>query len=79
MLAAHDGRVAVLFVADGTIRWGRFEEAERKITLADVKRAGDEDLVDLAAALTLSNGGGVYTLETDKMPGRATAAALLRY
>lgn len=79
VVAAHDGRVATLFVGNGMARWGRFAEGERKIILSDEKRTGDEDLIDLAASLTLSKGGSVYTLEPEKMPGQAAAAALLRY
>ncbi len=79
VLAARDGRIAVLFLASGTARWGRFEEGGRKITLSDEKTNWDEDLMDTAAFLTLAGGGSVYTLEPEKMPGRAALAALLRY
>ena len=40
---------------------------------------GDEDLVNLAAAHTLLNGGEVYALKAEAMPDQAMMAASFRY
>jgi hypothetical protein len=41
--------------------------------------AGDEPLLDLAAAQTYLKGGVVYIMEPGKVPGDSYAAAVLRY
>lgn len=42
-------------------------------------RQADEDLLDLAAMLTISNSGSVYAVEPDKVPGEMPLAAVYRY
>ena len=39
----------------------------------------DEDLYDLAAVQAYLNGGNVYAVTADKMPGRDPLAAVFRY
>jgi hypothetical protein len=75
--AAADGRVEALFVQEGAERWGRFDERTRKVVVHDEPEAGDEDLLNAAAAETLSTGGAVLLLGRDEMPD--PAGALLRY
>ncbi len=78
-LAAHDGRVAVLFAALEVRAWGFFQTAEHRIEQHDTELPGDEDLLDFAAAHTLVNSGQVYVTRAEQVPGGAPVAALLRY
>lgn len=77
--AAHYGRVQVLFVANGAQQWGTFDPDANGIGLHEEAEPGDEDLLDLAAAQTLRNGGSVYAMEPDRVPGGPPAAAVFRY
>lgn len=40
---------------------------------------GDEELIDLAAVETFKNGGRVYAVNPDEVPGGGVLAAVLRY
>lgn len=79
VLAAHDGRVASLFVAVGDQRWGTFDGERREVVLHERREPGDEDLLDRAAVLTLQASGAVYALPPEEVPGRTGVAAVLRY
>jgi hypothetical protein len=80
--AAAEGRVLHLFVANEAETWGRFDEAAGtvKVTARDDLEA--EDLLDVAAQMTLTKGGDVHALPLDDMPGdppRKAVVAVLRY
>ncbi len=77
--AAHHGRVEALFVALGLERWGRFEPETGAVELRDEPAAGDEDLLDLASIQTFINGGAVFPVAPERVPGGAPVAAVLRY
>lgn len=78
--AAHQGRIAVLFVAVGVRRWGHFDQSRYEIEVHDEKQPADQDLLDLAAAQTVLNGGTVYAVDPDAMPeAGAELAAVYRY
>lgn len=79
LLAAHDGRVAVMLVATGVHVWGQFDPESREVVLRKEPSTGDEDLLDLAAVQTLVNGGAVHPLQQDEMPEGAAVAAVYRY
>ncbi len=79
VVAASEGRVDTLFVADGTRRWGRFDSSSRTVTEHPEPRPGDEDLVDRAAVDTIRHSGTVYVLPHDEMPELLELAGLLRY
>jgi hypothetical protein len=79
LLTAHDGRIATLFVATGVQQWGDFDPERRRIHLHKHKRPGAEDLLDLAAARTVTRGGTVYAVEPQQAPGGGSVAALFRY
>jgi hypothetical protein len=79
VVAAHDGRVASLFVAQGAHLWGRFDPETREVSVEDESSAGSDDLLDLAAVETLVNGGTVYPVEAEEMPAEAVIAAAYRY
>ncbi len=77
--AAHYGRVDVLWVALDTQIWGRFDPEAGNLQRREDPEPGDEDLLDLAALQTLSNGGTVYAVDAAGVPGGGPLAALLRY
>lgn len=79
VLAAHDGRVQTLFVAKGVRHWGRFDIKSREIQFMDALEDGGEDLLDLAAVRTFLNGGKVFVVEPDDVPGSKSVAAVFRY
>lgn len=77
--AASDGRIETLFIATGVQPWGVFDPDTNEIKLHSQMEPGDEPLLDLAAVQTYLKGGTVYAVEPDKVPGGASAVAVLRY
>lgn len=77
--AAQYGRIDTLFVAEGTPIWGLFKSADDKVVVHPEVQPGDEDLSDIAAMLTILNGGTVHPVPPARMPERAKLAAILRY
>jgi hypothetical protein len=77
--AAFGGRVDVLFIPLGVQVWGSFDPKSGAILLHDKERPGDQDLLDLAAIYTLMQGGKVYAVKKDQVPGGVSAAAIFRY
>jgi hypothetical protein len=76
---AYHGRVYALFVAADQQKWGTYDTFEDKLAVHSKEETCDIDLLDFAAAHTLVHGGGVYIVETDKLPSKSPAAAVLRY
>jgi len=80
VVAAADGRVDTLFVREGARRWGRFDVANRSVTLRDRAEPLDEELVDRAAVETLARDGSVHIVPAAEMPVRESqVAAELRF
>jgi hypothetical protein len=77
--AAHRGQVDVLFVWVDEEKWGTFDHATGRVTTRDVRRPGDEDLLELAAVGTFLNRGTVYAVPSHGMPDGAASAAILRF
>lgn len=78
--AAIFSRVDTLFVPLDTCQWGTYDESTNVVELHEERMPGDEDLFNLAAVHTHSNGGMVHVLPADQMPidgGRC--AAIFRY
>jgi hypothetical protein len=71
--AAEAGRIDMLFVPTGT----HVESASH--ATADVSHARARDPIEQAVVSTLLNGGTVYAVTEDEMPGGAAIAALFRY
>jgi hypothetical protein len=81
-LASYRERAAkggALFVADGAVVWGKLDETDGKARIHDIRRAGDEDLLDRAAVETIATGGRVVCLPQALMPDAGPVAATLRY
>jgi hypothetical protein len=77
--AAYHGQIETLFVALDLERWGVFDPDSNKMELHREAQPGDEDLLDLAAVHTVLNSGTVYAVESGKVPGETSLAALFRY
>lgn len=79
--AAVDGRVETLFVPSGVRRWGRFDRDTRNVDYHEEQGPESEDLLDLAAVHAYLNGGTVYAVAPDEVPGdgNGEVAAVFRY
>ncbi len=79
-LAAHHGRVEILFVPLGVQRPGLIKPEEQTVELVTDGAAGEyPDLLDQAAIGTLDNGGTVYVVDQPDMPNGVDIAAIFRY
>jgi hypothetical protein len=76
---AHQGRVAELFVALDVQVWGDFEQSTNIVHIHENAQTGDKDLLDLASIQTILNGGSVFAVEKDQVPGGGVLAAVFRY
>lgn len=77
--AAFQGRIDALMVALDKHAWGHFDMATSEVVVHGSERSNGEDLLDYAAVHTLKNGGTVYVVEEQELPGDTAAAAILRY
>ena len=79
VLAAHHGRIDVLFVAVGVQVWGRFDPEKDRVDVHESREPGDEDLLDFTAIQTLIKGGTVFAVSPEEVPDQAVVAAVFRY
>lgn len=79
VLAAHHGRVEVLFIDVNVQVWGKFEPGMEAVEVHREPEPGDEDLLDRAAIQSILHGGTVYVVEPDQMPDHSLLLAVLRY
>ena len=77
--AAHQGRVAALFVPAGRQIWGVYRQGSGNVHVHPEMQPDDQDLLDLAAVMTYTNGGAVYVVDDDAVPGGGDLAALYRF
>jgi hypothetical protein len=77
--AAYFGRIESLFVAIDQNQWGVFNPETNTTDLHQEMNPDNHDLLDLAAIYTYQNGGSVYAVKSEKIPGEAGLAAILRY
>lgn len=77
--AAYFQRVQALFVPLDRQVWGSFDAESGQIAVHEEPGPDDQDLLDLAAVHTFSNGGAVYPVEIDAVPGGGLVAAVFRY
>jgi hypothetical protein len=78
--AARARRISVLFVASDAQVWGTFDEASGKVYQQTAESFDTDDLLDLAASLTLREGGLVYPVQMALVPGEMASpvAAVLK-
>jgi hypothetical protein len=77
--AAFHQRVHTLFAAENAHVWGKFDPQNDQIAKEADPTANNDDLINFAALHTLINGGDVYILPEESMPGISASAAILRY
>jgi hypothetical protein len=77
--AAYEGRVAHLFVAERGQAPGSFNPDTLEIKLHTTPERNSEDLLNLAALFTITQGGEVWLLPPEQVPAHNQVAALLRY
>ena len=69
LVAAHEGRVETLLVAEGAEAWGRFTTSPPALERADGPSDGADDLVDLAVLACLRHGGSAYQVAARRRTG----------
>ncbi|NJK62617.1 MAG: hypothetical protein HC921_07995 [Synechococcaceae cyanobacterium SM2_3_1] len=82
LLAVQRGQVKTLLLSKGDHQWrywGKMEPVSGQIEQHDIPQLGDIDLLDWAAVQVFLQGGTVYMLDQESMPGGVTAAAIYRY
>ncbi|WP_353182762.1 hypothetical protein [Parapedobacter lycopersici] len=72
-------QISDLFVEKDAHIWGSFDAQSNKLVVHPERQRHDECLINLAVVNTLSNGGDVYVLDTERMPKKAVIAAIMRY
>jgi hypothetical protein len=77
--AAHDGRIAMLFIDAKASLWGTYNPATRQVAIHAEPADEDDELLDLCAVKTLLTDGAVHAPDADDIPGGGPAAAVLRY
>lgn len=78
LVAARDGLVETLLIAEGASQFGRFNDETGSTVQNDQQQDGDIDLIDLATLRTLNTGGDVLVFEPEKLPDEIKIGALLR-
>lgn len=73
--AADRGTVRFLFLSPTGEQWGSFESPET-VHLHEKQEPGDEDLLNLAAVLTLGHGGQVWVVSANELREGADIAAV---
>jgi hypothetical protein len=79
VVAASQGRVETLFTAAAGQQWGTVNQQTGEVCLHEHAIPDDQELLNLAAIYTLTNGGMVYTLQPDELPDGVKLAASFRY
>lgn len=77
--AAYYGRISHLFVQKNAHVWGTFNEDSNELRLTDSQKENTENLADRAVARTIENGGSVFILDKEQVPGTGVLAAVFRY
>jgi Bacterial archaeo-eukaryotic release factor family 3 len=76
--AAASGRVRFLFIPSTGEAWGLFQPSE-VVHIHDKEEPGDDELLNLAAILTLRHGGEVRVVPSTELPQGAEVAAVFRF
>jgi len=79
LLAARDKKIDTLFVAIDEHKWGKFDLAGEKTEIHESRQPGDDDLLNLAAIYAFRGNAKVHAIPGKSIPGRVSAAAILRY
>ena len=76
--AAQGGRIRFLFVAPSDECWGSFI-SPTTVHAHEKREAGDTELLNLAAVLTIRNGGQVFAATPGQLGEGADATAVIRF
>ncbi len=79
LVAAMDGRIDKLLIADRRHCWGDFNPSMRRAVIHQRLGEGDEDLINVAAVMAYQKGSKVYTFEPEEMVDLGPVAAVFRY
>jgi hypothetical protein len=79
IVAAYHGRVEHLFVELGVQRWGAYDPHTHQVSVHLEAQPADEELLQFACNHVIVNGGSLFALETEDMPGDGLLAAIYRY
>jgi hypothetical protein len=79
LLAAEQGRVERLFLAEDAELWGSFDPLLGHLEAHPEARRGDEDLLERATISTLGFGGEVESVPQEAFASTSPFAAVLRY
>lgn len=77
--AAHEGRVDTMFVAAGVQYWGIYNDDTNEVKFESEANPENHDLLNEAAMQAFFNGGNVFALPPDQVPGGQDVVAILRY
>jgi len=77
--ASYYERVEALFVALDRECWGTFDPQTGQVDVHGEAQPNDRDLLDLAAARTMLNGGAIFALAQDALPASTPLAAVFRF
>jgi hypothetical protein len=77
LVAAARARIRYLFVPPGSEQWGEFVRPET-VHLHAQQEPGDEELLNLAAVLTIRHEGQVYVVPPEELREGAPLAAVFR-
>jgi hypothetical protein len=77
--SSYFGKTKYLCLSSGTERWGRFDEGNNNVEIFEKEMPESRDLLNYSALCTIANGGKVYTLDKEEMPGETSVAAIYRY
>lgn len=77
--AAHYAKVDRLFIAQDSRQWGKFDPEQDSVWIHTNDNDHAYDLLNAAACKAMSNGGAVFVLPGEMMPGHNTIAATFRY
>ncbi|MFZ0821282.1 MAG: hypothetical protein WAM91_14535 [Candidatus Acidiferrales bacterium] len=78
VVAADKGRIRFLLLAEGAENWGVYDPPDT-VHLHAQRELGDDELLNLAAVLTLRDGGHVFVPPKDILPEGASLAAIYRF
>jgi len=76
--AAEQGRVRFLLLLEGAEQWGAFV-APDNVHVHTAREIGDDELLNLAAILTLRHRGQVFVVAPESLPEAAPLAAVYRF
>ena len=79
MVAAREGRVGVLLVAENDRVWGHYREDYHRAFPLHHEKDGAIDLVEHATTETLLRGGEVHVVNKAELPSGASTVAILRF